>query len=151
MTSYPYDREVAAAVTFAPAIDLTEIRAARDLLVEAAAQAPSFQPEPGVDLVHLAAHGSGESPPVDVYVARPSGEPIDRGRPALLWFHGGGLVVGDAWDWLPLLDAAARQSTVHGSSGIAEAADVSRRQNADPIAAFGRALRTSAPADVERI
>ncbi|MEU6419636.1 alpha/beta hydrolase [Streptomyces spiralis] len=116
MVSYPYDPEVDMVVSYAPPLDLTDIAAARELLAQATAGLPPFQPEAGVELTHLDASGAGDNPPVDLYMLRPSGGPTGQGRPALLWFHGGGFVLGDARESLPFLDAAVRLTGAIGIS-----------------------------------
>ncbi len=106
--SYPYDPEVDAMAAYAPPIDLTDIAASRELLSQATASLPPFAPEPGVELTQLIASGADADPPVDLFILRPDNTPTNTTRPALLWFHGGGFVLGDARESLPFLDAAAR-------------------------------------------
>lgn len=112
--SYPYDPEVDATVPYAPPLDLIDIAAARELLNQAAAGMPPFEPSVGVEMTHLSASAADNAPPVDLYMVRPSGP--EQARPALLWFHGGGFVLGDALDSLPFLDAVAQQTGAIGIS-----------------------------------
>ncbi|MEB4616415.1 alpha/beta hydrolase [Leucobacter sp. M11] len=114
MMSYEFDPEVAAVVPYAPPVDLRNIVGTRQLLAEAAQQFPAFDPGPDVSVLTHSAPGVAGAPAVDLIVVRPASAP-ERAAPALLWFHGGGFVLGDAKEGVPLLAAAARE---HGVIGV---------------------------------
>ncbi|MGM0930543.1 MAG: alpha/beta hydrolase [Actinomycetota bacterium] len=106
--SYPYDPEVQAFVPYAPAIDLTDIAATREMLSAATADLPPYEPHAEVRVMHLEADGSAGAPPVDLFSVTPSSAAVGNKLPALFWFHGGGFVLGDARESLPFLESVVR-------------------------------------------
>lgn len=113
--SVEFDPEVAAVVAYAPAVDLRDIPGTRAKLAAAAETVPPFIPGPGVNVHSAVAPGQGGRPDTEVWVVRPT-EPAEQPAPALLWFHGGGFVLGDAREGIPLLTAAAEMLGVVGVS-----------------------------------
>ena len=107
--TFEFDSEVQASVAGAPVIDLSDIPAFQAAMAAAPA-APPFVPAAGVDVTTV--HATGDAP-VDVIVVRPEGA---GPRPLVLWFHGGGFVMGDASESVPFLDRAAREVGVVGAS-----------------------------------
>ncbi len=108
--AYVYDPEVEAALAYAPRLDVSDVAAARRLIAGLGAGVPPWQPEAGLVYEVHAAPGAPGEPEVDLHLVRPTGDGTLRG--ALLWFHGGGFVLGDARESLPFLAAVARESGV---------------------------------------
>lgn len=113
--SHPYDPEVAPVIPYLPRVDVADVDGTRAGLAAAASAAPSFEPGPGVRIEARTAPGLDGAPPVDVYVVTPTA-PADGPRPALVWLHGGGFVIGDAAESLPFLCRAAREAGTVGVS-----------------------------------
>jgi acetyl esterase/lipase len=105
--SYVFDRELRSAVAKAPVIDLTDIPALRGEL-DGSPGLPDFVPHAGVRVRTLSPTEGGL--PVQVIVV--DREDREGPRPLLLWFHGGGFVLGDARESLPFLDATVRATDV---------------------------------------
>lgn len=112
--SVEFDPEVAAVVPYAPPVDLRDIPGTRAMLAAAAGQVPAFEPGPGVVVETVTAPGRDGRPDVEVWIVRPA-ERATHPAPAILWFHGGGFVLGDAREGVPLLAAAAE---THGIVGV---------------------------------
>lgn len=114
--SYQFDPEVAAVLPYAPLIDISDIPATRARLADLGAQIPPFTPGPHIDVQQVAATTDTGAPPVDLFVVRSTEPEPSSGRPALLWFHGGGFVLGDARESLPFLEVVAREVGAVGVS-----------------------------------
>lgn len=107
---YAYDAEVAEAIPFAPLIDVTDVDATRCRLTDLVAQLPTWIPTPGVKFEVRSIPGLPGDPDVDLYLICPRDAVVTRG--AMLWFHGGGFVLGDARDSLPFLEQIAIETGV---------------------------------------
>lgn len=100
---YQYDSQIKEVVAYAPHIDLADLSATRAMLVDLAASFPPYTPSDAVRLEEFTIPARGHTPAVDVFVLTGADAP-KGGRPAVLWFHGGGFVLGDARESLPFLD-----------------------------------------------
>ncbi|NJC71852.1 alpha/beta hydrolase [Planosporangium thailandense] len=113
------DPEIAAVLDHIPRLDLRDLAHARAERRELAALARSrWQPSGRVrtEVVHVPGRDGASSVPVRLH--RPNGlaGPADPLRPALLWVHGGGHVLGHAEQDDPLLD---RVVSTHGCVAVA--------------------------------
>jgi len=99
-STYHYDPELVPLLSQVPALDLTDLNAARELILT---MLPAWQPAPGVQKVEHRARGLAGAPDVPVFVLAPTGR-AEQPRPALLWIHGGGFVLSDARESLPFLE-----------------------------------------------
>jgi len=100
MTSgYVYDNELAPVLAQAKALDFGDIAAARRLRE---GLMPTYRPSQDVRLSEYQVRGLGGAPDVPVFVLAP-GIVTKEKRPAVLWIHGGGFVLGDAREPLPFL------------------------------------------------
>lgn len=97
MTDYAFDPQLAEAVPGLPVLDFGDIEGTRGLLRTARASRGAFEAPPSI-VVSSHEIPAGEGAKVLVHVFTPVGA---TDVPALLWFHGGGFVIGDA-----LMDAA---------------------------------------------
>ncbi|MGJ3509559.1 alpha/beta hydrolase [Enemella sp. A6] len=100
--SFTYDREVAAFVPYAPPVDATKVDQTREMLLEFGKQKPVWNPGENTEYSVHEVPGVEGAPAVEVHVLRTKSGNGDR--PALLWFHGGGFVLGDARESLPFLE-----------------------------------------------
>lgn len=107
---YVYDPEVALMVPHAPALDVSNVVAARELLSQLGADLPPWEPGAEVDFYVTEIPGPPSGPSLDLFVMRPA-EALTLGG-ALLWFHGGGFVLGDARESLPFLEKVALDSGI---------------------------------------
>jgi len=104
--AYVYDDELTAALPQALPLDLGDIAGARRLRETLM---PAYQPSLDVRLSeHLVPGGEG-APDVPVFVLEPTG-PVSEQRPALVWIHGGGFVLGDAREPLPFLQKVVQET-----------------------------------------
>lgn len=90
--SYRYDPELAPAVDLIPTLDFSNPAAARALLQQISAQQPFTLPG-SLDLTTRRIPAN-TGPDVTVQVVAP--KDLTTPAPGILWFHGGGFVVGDA-------------------------------------------------------
>ncbi|MFE2771530.1 alpha/beta hydrolase [Microbacterium resistens] len=105
--SHPYDPELAPAMPYLPDIDLRDIEGTRRRLAEAAAVLPPYEPGPGVRRETVTVPGADGAPAVPIELLRPGGV---GPAPVVVWFHGGGFVLGDAAESLPFLETVVRAS-----------------------------------------
>jgi len=111
---YTYDPEVARgmdSVKDIVSLDLRQLAALRAGMVFG--PVPVWTPDPALQLTQCTVKGLNGAPELSVYVLMPATS-MDTHRPALLWFHGGGFVLGDARDSLPLLE-----QIVHDTGAVA--------------------------------
>ena len=97
---YSYDPELAAVVEVLPALDISDLAAARAQMLQMREQMPAFEPPASLDITKRSIPGPAGDPDVEVTVIRPRGDATDR--PGLLWIHGGGFVLGDVEGDMPL-------------------------------------------------
>jgi len=96
---YVYDPELTPVLAQSVALDFADIAAARRLRE---GLMPEYVPSADVHLSEHRARGRQGAPDVPVFVLAPTTGIADK-RPALLWIHGGGFVLGDAREPLPFL------------------------------------------------
>lgn len=92
--AYAFDPEYQPLLTYLPALDVTDVAAARALIASMGIEDPMSLVPAGVSVSHRSA-ASPDGPDVEVVVF----EPADRAPgpiPAIAYFHGGGFVFGDA-------------------------------------------------------
>ncbi|WP_433378753.1 alpha/beta hydrolase [Actinoplanes sp. CA-142083] len=102
---YSYDPELAAIVEVLPALDISDLAAARAQMLQMGEQMPAFEPPASLDISKRSIPGPPGDPDVEVTVIRPRGDL--KGRPGLLWIHGGGFVLGDVEGDMPLATGLA--------------------------------------------
>lgn len=91
--SYGFDPEIQPWISMLPALDVTDLAAARALIEGMKEQMPPFELPAGLTLQRRSVPGPDGAPDVPVLVFAPvTGE----SRPALVYLHGGGFVLGDA-------------------------------------------------------
>jgi acetyl esterase len=89
---YAFDPELRPIVAFLPQLDLSDIRAVRDVLIQLRAAVPAAERPTSVSVDRRMISGSTGTPDVEVCVVTPE----QAGpRPGLIWLHGGGFVMGD--------------------------------------------------------
>jgi len=106
MMKYAYDPEIVLgmqAVKDILTLDLGQLEALRARMAELTDTLPAWVPGPAVILAEYPVKALKDAPDLSVFVLAPRA-PVRMDRPALLWFHGGGFVMGDARDSLPLLE-----------------------------------------------
>jgi len=108
--AYVYDHELTPILARSAALDFGDIAAVRRLRESVM---PVYPPSPDVQLSEHRARGLQGAPDVPVFVLAPTGAANGK-RPALLWIHGGGFVLGDAREPLPLL-----QNVVQDTGAVA--------------------------------
>lgn len=101
--SYSYDPEIEAFIPYAPPIDATQPEAVRQMLAEAAAQMPAWEPSPHTDYQVHEVPGYEGAPTVAAHVLRRPAEKVSN-APAVIWFHGGGFIFGSAAEGMPFLE-----------------------------------------------
>lgn len=106
--SYSYDAEFMPIVNSLPNIDLRDIAGTRSGLAEAAAVFPPYAPGAGVTLETATVPANGGDPAVEVQMLRP--DHADAAAPLIVWFHGGGFVLGSAQESLPFLETVVRDT-----------------------------------------
>ena len=106
--SHTYDPELQPLVEYLPTIDLRDIAGTRQSLRDAAAAFPPYAPANGIVRETLIVPGGGSGPDVELQVVRP--EVRSSAAPAVVWFHGGGFVLGDARESLPFLENVALET-----------------------------------------
>jgi len=109
---YSYDPEIVQgmeAVKDILALDLRQLAALRAGMAELSDMAPVWTPDPALQLTECPVKGLDGDSDLSVFVLAPAAPP-ELNRPALLWFHGGGFVLGDACDSLPLLEQMVRDT-----------------------------------------
>ncbi len=92
-SGYAFDPELAPWVPSLPVLDITDVVAAREGMAAVIASMPKAQDPPTVTVADVVIPGSGGGADVPVRVYTPT----DRTgpRPAVLFMHGGGFVMGD--------------------------------------------------------
>lgn len=91
--TYPFDPELAGVIPYIPPLDLSDPLAARSALAKIRAQATPRAFPPAIEIGSRTIAVKGQ-PDVTVRVIRPITS--TPSAPAVLWFHGGGFVIGDA-------------------------------------------------------
>ncbi|GAA1405034.1 esterase [Glutamicibacter uratoxydans] len=99
--SYAYDPQIQPVVDYLPVIALSDIDGTRSMLAAASEQFPPYAPGEGIVQETISAEYQGTQ--VQLLVIRPEARSQDA-APAVLWFHGGGFVLGDASESLPFLE-----------------------------------------------
>lgn len=103
---YAFDEELLPFVALLPAIDLSDVAAARAALDAMLGQFAAVADRSGLVVTdHLVRHEAGPDVPVRVYRPEPDGPP----RAALLYIHGGGFVLGSISTEEPAAIELARQ------------------------------------------
>jgi len=97
MTPYAFDPQLREVVSGLPALDFGSIEATRELLRAARASRGTFEAPSSITVTSHAVQVEGEVSST-VHVFAPVGA---LNAPAIVWFHGGGFVIGDA-----MMDAA---------------------------------------------
>lgn len=92
--AYRYDPDLAPVIDLLPTLDITELAAARTLIDEIAAQSPQFVGSADVGLATLQVPVDGADTPVTLYALTPGCR--EALSPCVVWFHGGGFVLGAA-------------------------------------------------------
>jgi acetyl esterase len=90
---YNYDPELVPVAAAFPALDITDIRGARDAFVSMRQQLPPFVPPESLLISRRAVPGPPAEPDIEVRVITP--RDLAGPAPALYWIHGGGFVLGD--------------------------------------------------------
>ena len=91
--SYQYDSELLPIVAVIPALDITDIPAARELMAAARAQLPPFVVPDSLEITRHVVPGPPGEPDIEVCVFSP--RELAATAPGLYWIHGGGFVLGD--------------------------------------------------------
>jgi acetyl esterase/lipase len=91
--NYAFDAELVPLVSVLPRLDLGDIGGVRAMLLELRAMVPRPAPVESVSTQRRTAPGTSGEPDVEVCLITPDAPGTDR--PALLWMHGGGFVMGD--------------------------------------------------------
>src|SRR4051812_21470695 len=89
---YAYDPELRPIVPLLPRLDLSDIAAVRDVLLSLRAAVAQAPPPQSVSLDRRVVPGPEGAPDVEVCIVTPD---HPGPRPAVLWMHGGGFVMGD--------------------------------------------------------
>ncbi|MFI6349976.1 alpha/beta hydrolase [Streptomyces sp. NPDC050560] len=90
--TYPFDPELAAALSLMAEVDITDLTAARAAQAAELKAALAEADERGTEISHTHAPGGNGGPPVPLRIYRPEG--ATGPLPALLSLHGGGFVLG---------------------------------------------------------
>ncbi|MGE0215955.1 alpha/beta hydrolase [Mycolicibacterium sp.] len=88
---YAFDVELRPWISMLPALDIRDLGAARELMATVQSATPFTLPD-GVTMTTAAAPGAAHDVPVLVFAPAGTGRP----RPALVYMHGGGFVLGSA-------------------------------------------------------
>jgi len=107
--AYVYDNELTPLLSYVPALDISDVAAARELLATLAAGLPAYQPDADVRVSEHRTRGLEGAPDVSMFMVAPAAG-ADAPRPALLWIHGGGFVLGDARESLPFLQRVVQET-----------------------------------------
>ncbi|GAA2793593.1 alpha/beta hydrolase [Crossiella cryophila] len=91
--TYAIDPELATWLAMAPELPMSDLATVRARMVEMTAQSPRPTPVNPVEIRELTIPGPADAPEVTVRVYTPTSEPGPR--PALVYIHGGGFVLGD--------------------------------------------------------
>jgi acetyl esterase len=91
--NYAFDAELVPLVPVLPRLDLGDIAGVRAMLLDLRAMVPRPAPVVSVSVQRRTVPGTNGEPDVDVCVITPD-TPVTN-RPAMLWMHGGGFVMGD--------------------------------------------------------
>jgi acetyl esterase/lipase len=91
--TYAYDNQLVPVVEVLPLLDISDIAAARALMLDMREQMPAFEPPASIDITKRTIPGPAGDPDVEVCVLRPKG--MQTKVPGMLWIHGGGFVLGD--------------------------------------------------------
>src|ERR1700761_6287370 len=93
--TYRFDPELAPWVPMLPQLDISDVAAARATLAEMAGQAPAYESPVPLTVTDLTVPGAEGSPDVAVRTYAPVSAASSAGaRPALLYIHGGGFILG---------------------------------------------------------
>jgi acetyl esterase len=90
---YGYDPELVPVAAAFPALDLTDMGAAREAFLTMRQQLPPFVPPDSLLISRRAVPGPPGDPDIEVCVVTP--RDLAGPTPALYWIHGGGFVLGD--------------------------------------------------------
>ncbi|KSU70902.1 alpha/beta hydrolase [Rhodococcus qingshengii] len=91
---YRYDRELAPVIDLIPILDISDVAEARSGMEQMRSQMPEFElPQTVEELVEVIPAGDSRSE-IALHIVRQ--KHADSLTPVLLWFHGGGFVIGDA-------------------------------------------------------
>jgi acetyl esterase/lipase len=92
--TYAYDPDLQPWISMLPALDVSDVDAARELLQSVRAQQPAVELPAGVRLERRSVPGPDGAPDVPVLIYTP--EAAEAELPAVVYIHGGGFVLGDA-------------------------------------------------------
>ena len=90
---YNYDPDLVPVAAAFPALDITDIGAAREAFLLMRQQLPPFLPPDSLRISRRAVPGPPGDPDIEVCVIAP--RDLAGPAPALYWIHGGGFVLGD--------------------------------------------------------
>jgi acetyl esterase len=90
---YTYDPELVPVAAAFPALDITDIGAAREAFLNMRQQLPPFAPPESLLITRRAVLGPPGDPDIQVCIIAP--RDLAGPAPALYWIHGGGFILGD--------------------------------------------------------
>lgn len=91
--AYNYDPELVPVAAAFPALDITDIGAAREAFLSMRQQLPPFVPPDSLVISRRTVPGPPADPAIEMCVITP--RDLAGPAPALYWIHGGGFVLGD--------------------------------------------------------
>jgi len=91
--TYAFDPELAEVVAVLPALDISDIQAARAARLAMREQLPPFVKPDGITIEKRTVPGPAGDPDIEVAIFLPV--ELAANAPALYWIHGGGFVLGD--------------------------------------------------------
>lgn len=114
--TYRFDPELRDAAAVLPPLDLADVHATRTALANGAAQMPPFAAPSGIEIEKRDVFLDGRENALGLVVVTPRN--LGGTRPCLVWFHGGGFVLGS-----PQLDIATTVSIAEASGAIVVSVD----------------------------
>lgn len=89
-----YDPELEPWIALLPSLDVSDVDSARRSLRTMSEQQPPFELPDGITIERRGVPGPDGEPDVPVVIIAP--QDVVHGRPAVVYYHGGGFVLGDA-------------------------------------------------------